>query len=353
VNLPPDLSVLVPVTERPGPLEEIYGAIRDAVEAAGFRPEFLFLVEPGFRTTTDALERLSREGHPVRVLHTGHVLGESALLKLGAERARSSRILTHPPYWRLRPGTLPTVLSALEDPEVDLVMARRWPRKDSGLNRLQNRVYHALLRPRRGEVIHDVACGVRGILRDTLLDLPLYGDFHRFLPLIAQREGYRVVEVDAEQHPEDESARVYSPGVYVSRIIDIVGIQFLLRFTEKPLRFFGLVGGLSVLAGGGILGLLAAQRMGGEAVADRPLLLLGALLLVLGVQAIALGLIGEIVVHLSAASRKPYRLLRSPSSSLPGEQGRAEGDDPEGGPRTPNLRTPAGHDLPGKIRHGA
>lgn len=314
MNPTPDLSVLVPVTERPEPLEEIYRALRQSLEGADHHPEFIFLVEPGFRDTTRDVERLSREGHPIRILQAGHHLGESALLKLGAERALASRLLTHPPYWRVLPRTLPLVVSALDDPEVDLVMARRWPRKDSGLNRVQNRVYHALLRPRRGEAIHDVACGVRGIRREILLDLPLYGDFHRFLPLIAQREGYRVVEVDAEQHPQDESARVYAPGVYVSRLIDIVGIQFLLRFTEKPLRFFGLVGGLTALVGGFILALLAVQRLGGEAVADRPLLLLGVLLLVLGVQAIALGLVGEIVVHLSAASRKPYRLKRGPDA---------------------------------------
>jgi hypothetical protein len=314
LNPTPDLSVLIPVTERPEPLEEIYRALRESLEGADHHPEFIFLVEPGFRDTTRDVARLSREGHPIRILQAGHHLGESALLKLGAERALAPRLLTHPPYWRVLPRTLPLVVSALDDPEVDLVMARRWPRKDSGLNRVQNRVYHALLRPRRGEAIHDVACGVRGIRREILLDLPLYGDFHRFLPLIAQREGYRVVEVDAEQHPQDESARVYAPGVYVSRLIDIVGIQFLLRFTEKPLRFFGLVGGLTALVGGFILALLAVQRLGGEAVADRPLLLLGVLLLVLGVQAIALGLVGEIVVHLSAASRKPYRLKRGPDA---------------------------------------
>lgn len=307
---PVGVSVVVPVAERPGPLAEIYQACRSALEMSGRQVEFIFVVEPDHRRRTRDVERLKAAGHPIQIVHTGQALGESALLKLGAERARGPRVVTLPPYWRILPQDLPAVVDALDDPEVDVVMARRWPRRDSRLNRIQNRIYHLLLRPRRGETIHDVACGVRALRREVLLDLPLYGDFHRFLPLIAQREGYQVVEVDAAQHPEDQSARIYSPAVYLRRIIDIVGIQFLLRFTEKPLRFFGLVGALSSMVGMVILGVLAIQRFQGDAIADRPLLLLGALLLVLGVQAIALGLVGEIVVHLSAASRKPYRLKR-------------------------------------------
>jgi hypothetical protein len=98
------------------------------------------------------------------------------------------------------------------------------------------------------------------------------------------------------------------------RIIDLLGLFFLLRFTEKPLRFFGLLGSLLATVGGGVLAVLLYQRLHGQGIADRPLLLLGVLLLVLGIQAVALGLVGEIIVHLHASGRRGYRLdHRAPS----------------------------------------
>jgi hypothetical protein len=309
------VSVVVPVAERPGPLARIYREHVEVLESAGYRPEFIFAVEPAFRDKVADLEILRAEGHPIRIVQPGQAMGESALLKAGAARAGFPVVLTLPPYWRVDPAEIPKLLEHLEADEVDLVLARRWPRRDSWLNRLQNRAYHFLLQPTSGEAVHDVACGVRAMRRDLLLELPLFGDFHRFLPLIARREGYQVAEIPMAQHPEDQGARVYSPGVYVHRVIDILGIQFLLRFTEKPLRFFGLLGSAFSLLGAVILAVMAIERIQGQAIADRPLLLLGTLLLVLGVQAIALGLVGEIIVHLSAPARRPYRLLRKSEES--------------------------------------
>lgn len=304
------VSVLVPVAERPAPLDAIYAAHSSALEEFGYRCEFIFAVEPGFHSLAEGLEALKESGHPIQLVYPGQVVGESALLKIGCGLARGSVVLTLPPYWRIVPGDLPRVIEPVATGESDIVMARRWPRRDSWLNRLQNRVYHAMLQPLGGTRVNDVACGVRAMRRETLMDLPLFGDFHRFLPLIALREGFQVLEVEAEQHPDDQRARVYSPGVYVRRIIDILGIHFLLRFTEKPLRFFGLIGSSISLAGLLVLIFLAVDRLQGQPISDRPLLLLGSLLLVLGVQAIALGLVGEIIVHLTAPDRKPYRLIR-------------------------------------------
>ena len=156
--------------------------------------------------------------------------------------------------------------------------------------------------------MRDVACGVRALTRDVFEGVPVYGDFFRFLPLLALAEGYDVQEIDAPQHELDRRARVYSPGIYLRRLIDMLGIFFLLRFTNKPLRFFGLIGSLSAIAGSLILGVLTVQRVGGRGIADRPILLLAVLLVVLGVQAVALGLVGEIIVHLHVSKGGTYRV---------------------------------------------
>jgi len=173
-----------------------------------------------------------------------------------------------------------------------------------------------------GGDFEDVASGVRVLRREVLEQVPLYGDLSRFIPVLAEREGFDVREVPLPQHPDDVPTRVYAPGVYLRRLIDILGVFFLIRFTRKPLRFFGLMGFTLSASGSLILLGIMIDRLGGRAAADRPVLLLGVLLLVLGVQAIALGLIGEIVVHLSAGeSRRGYRTREVSGGVLPSNGG--------------------------------
>jgi hypothetical protein len=151
--------------------------------------------------------------------------------------------------------------------------------------------------------------------RDLLSQLPLYGDFVRFLPLLAVREGFRVEEVPVPVHARAMRGRLYSPGVYLRRFFDVLGLLFLFKFTDKPLRFFGLIGGGLAGIGSALLLVVLTQRLLGQPLANRPLLLLGVLLMTLGVQAVALGLIGEIIVHLSAVGRRRYRVQRASTAS--------------------------------------
>jgi hypothetical protein len=138
--------------------------------------------------------------------------------------------------------------------------------------------------------------------------LPLYGDLHRFIPALALREGFRVEEVPVPQHPSDARTRLYRPGVYLRRLLDVAAFFFLAKFTEKPLRFFGLVGSVFLGAGTVLSLVLLVQRAAGQGIANRPALLLAVLLLALGVQLMGLGLVGEIIVHLRAPHRRAYRV---------------------------------------------
>lgn len=308
VQAPPSsCSVLVPVTERPIPLEEIYEAYAPPLRKVVDGLEFIFVVPAWRRDMTEALERLAEDGEPIRVLEVGDEVGEASLLELAAREARSGVVLTLPAYHRVEPASLPRVLDALGE-GVDLVTAVRSPRRDSWVNRLQNSVFHGLLHFLAGGNVHDTACGVRAMRREVLREVPLYGDYHRFLPVLAHHEGYAVREVNVPQHPEDTQPRLHDVGTYVRRLIDLLGLFFLLKFAYKPLRFFGLIGALLTGVGAVILLVLFFQRLGGQALADRPLLVLAVLIFTLGLQFVALGLIGEIIVHFSFSNRRTYRL---------------------------------------------
>jgi hypothetical protein len=305
---PARVSVIVPVTERPHDLAWLYRTYSAEFVTAGRPFEFVFAIEPWGRSLTGPLEPLIQSGAPIRVLEVGQTVGESALLDAAASVCSSSIVATLPAYPRVEPGVLEALVEKVEKEGVDLASAARMSQGSSAVNRIQNRLFHILLGRVGGAGFRDVASGVRAMRRSILDDLPLYGDFFRFLPLLARREGFAVVEQEAAQHPEDRKARVYGPGVYLRRLIDLLGVFFIIRFTHKPLRFFGLLGSVLALSGGAILTVLLVERVGGRGIADRPLLLLGTLLLVLGVQAVAMGLIGEIIVHLNASHRRTYRL---------------------------------------------
>jgi hypothetical protein len=308
----PDVTVIVPVVERPTSLTALYHEFAAPLRQSGRSFEFVFVSYPWFRHLTDPLGELAAQGEPIRLIEAMQGVSETALLKLAAASARGAVLVTLPAYFQTEASAIPALLARVEA-GADLAVAWRWPRRDSLVNRLQNRVLHLFVGGITGGRLHDVACGVRALRREVVQEVPLYGEFARFLPLLAMREGFAVEEVQSPVHPGAMRSRVYGPGVYLRRLIDVVGLLFLLKFTDKPLRFFGLIG--SVLSGIGaiMLAVLFFQRLAGESLASRPMLLLAVLLMVLGIQSVALGLIGEMIVHLTASQRSRYRLRTSPA----------------------------------------
>ncbi len=303
----PTISVIVPVTERPEPLADLYREYSAPLRALGEDFEFVFAAHPFFGKLLSELRPLIDNGEPIRVIESGRSIGETALLRLALPQTQGDIIVTLPAYRQVEPEALPVLLERIAA-GADLAVARRWPRKDAFVNRLQNRALHFFIGRLGNDRIHDVACGVRAVRRSALEEIPLYGDFLRFLPLLAVYNGYAVEEVPAAQHESDKAGRVYGPGVYMRRLLDILGLFFLLRFTDKPLRFFGLIGGMLAAAGAVVLLILLAERVAGEGIGGRPLLLLAVLMTVLGVQAIALGLIGEMIVHFNVGRSRRYRV---------------------------------------------
>jgi hypothetical protein len=300
-----DVSVVVPVTERPEPLAALFEEYSEPLKAAGYSFEFIFATIPIHAPMLEGLRDLAAQGAPVRVLEFGHSVGEASILKVAAGHCRGRTMITLPAYRQVDSAALVPLISRAE--EADLVVAWRWPRTDARINRFQNNFLHFLVGGLAGGRLHDVACGVRAMKPELIQNVRLYGDVFRFLPLLARREGYIVEEVRSTIHPTALKPRTYPAGTYLRRLLDVMGLFFLLRFTDKPLRFFGLLGGSLAAGGSIILFTMFLTKVLGAGIATRPVLLFGVLLLVLGVQAIALGLIGEMIVHLNASRRANYR----------------------------------------------
>jgi len=300
-----ELSVIIPVVGRYDDVAELYGLYKNGLEATKRRYEFIYVIDGDYGKVMEALKRLIANGEKLKIIKLARGFGESTALTIGMQHSSGNIILTLPADQQVEAAEIERLVESLKD--CDMVIARRWPRKDSLLNRIQSRIFHMFLNPVSESRFHDIGCGVRVFRKRVAQEVNIYGDQHRFLPILAHKYGFRVLEVDAVQSQKDTLQRVYSPGVYVRRILDIFSIFFLVKFTKKPLRFFGILGS-SVFAVGFLIliYLLFTKLFQGVPLADRPALLLGTLLVVIGVQVFAIGLLGEIIIFTHAKDIKEY-----------------------------------------------
>ena len=300
------LSVIIPITERYDPITELFYEYKRGVETTGLEYEIIYVIDSGNPDALDELVHIQRT-EELTIITLAKWFGESIALNAAFGEASGDILLTLPAYKQLEASEIPRLIKAIDN--CDMVIARRWPRRDSILNRLQSSVFNFMLRSFSDLRIHDAGCSVRVFRRQVMEEVPLYGDLHRFFPIMAYRHGFKTVEVDVEQSKSDAFQRIYAPGIYLRRLLDLLTVFFLIKFTKKPLRFFGLVGssifGLGLLA---TMWLLSERLFFNVALADRPALILSSLLIVLGIQIIAIGLIGEIIIFTHAKDLKEYKI---------------------------------------------
>jgi glycosyltransferase involved in cell wall biosynthesis len=302
------VSIVVTVTERYDRLDEVYEAHAEVLRRAGHSFEFVFVIDAGYERTGSCLDSVIEKGHPVRKIVLPRNFGEATALAVGLEQASGNIIITVPSYFQVEPDGIGKILDLLNE-GYDLVVVKRSPRRDSWINRLQSAAFHLLFRRMTGINFQDMGCGLRGLRKRVVSEINLYGDLHRFIPVLAYQRGFRVTEAAVPQHPKDMGIRVYRPGLYLRRLLDILTVVFLVKFTQKPLRFFGLIGCGLFAAGLAVSLVLTVERiMGLTALADRPLLILGVLLMVLGIQVGSIGLLGETIIFTHARRMKDYRV---------------------------------------------
>jgi hypothetical protein len=302
------LSVLVPVSADARAVSEVHADLVAYLADLGVDFEILYLVSPRADAARSEIRRLyERDPGRVRVIEFTQAVSEAAMLTAGFERARSDVLCTVPARFETDFSALAPLLEALRE-GADVAVAGRTRGRTGSSARLQSQAFNRLVSLAAGVQFRDVASGTRAFRRHVVEEIPLYGDFHRYLPLLADRLGFRVVEIAAAAHPRLRAPAVHPPSIYLWRAIDVLTVIFVARFTRYPLRLFGGVGSLFAAAGALMLLVLAVQRMLGTPLADRPILVLAVLLVGLGVQAFSIGLLGELVLFLHARNLRDYRI---------------------------------------------
>jgi glycosyltransferase involved in cell wall biosynthesis len=304
-----EISAVIPVGARHADAAALYRDYKVAFEGLRRTYELIFVLDGRYPEVSVALEDLQRQSEPLVVVSLTRAFGESTALMAGFERARGRIIVTLPGYYQIESSEIPKLIDALT--AADLAVGRRWPRTGSRFEALRRASFHRALGWVTRLHFSDLGCGARAMKRRVIEEIFLYGDQHRFFAILAHRQGFRVSEVTVRQSPHDRFEGHYRLREYVHRMLDILTVLFLVRFTKKPLRFFGMIG--LALAGIGVLVLLylIVARLGfGQPLADRPALLLTSLLVVLGLQLFAIGLLGELIIFTHARDIKDYQVER-------------------------------------------
>jgi glycosyltransferase involved in cell wall biosynthesis len=305
----PDISIVIPVCHGCGDLRELYLQYSQEICKTGSSCEFIFVIDGNDREMSESQKQLKEVDPGIRVLTLNRSYGEAAALAFGFEKVRAPVVVTLPAYLQVEPREIHQVIKTLEQEEVDLVVSQRCPRRESLFGRLRSRVFHRLVGVVTGRIHQDLACGVRAMKRQVAREVALYGDLHYFFPVLAYQRGFKIAEVAVQPSRHDTGRRAFQPVSYLRRVLDLVNLFFLFKFTRKPLRFFGSIG-LALFGSGAIItGYLGAYRLlelGG--ISQRPLLMLGVLLMVVGVQLFSIGLLGELIIFTHARDAKEYQI---------------------------------------------
>jgi Glycosyl transferase family 2 len=302
------ISAVVPMFQDRDDVAEVYRAYQAAIAGIGRPYELVYVVDREHRRALAALRRLEASGEAGLVVETGQQLDEAKALMSGFAKARGDVLLTLPPDLQVDPADIPKVVGALDSWEV--AVGRR-PPVGSKRESLQARAFHGLLNWLFGHSFTDLVCRVRAWRRPVIEEVVMHGVQPHFLPLLAGERGFRITQVDVRPGPTGLH------GVKLGLLdrlrvgLDILALYLVLKFTKKPLRFFGMLG-LPLLALGllGCVALTVAKLFYGVPLADRPALVLAVLMVVLGIQVIALGLIGELVIFASGRRIKEQVIER-------------------------------------------
>lgn len=337
---PPRVSVIVPIgARRTRDLKSLYAGYKAGIADTNLSHEFIFVLDGPRLEVHRSLQELLHQGEEFTIVNLTRHFGESAALTAGFEQASGDWILTLPAYEQIEPEDIGKLLAAMA--VSDMAIGHRSPRRGNPMDRARRAAFHGIVNFVTRSHFSDLGCGARAMRRQVLEEIDLYGDQHRFISILATRLGFRVSEVPVRQSPRDRLDRSYRPREYVHYALDLFSIFFLVRFTKKPLRFFGMLGAATFSLGALLIVYLGIERVFlGESLADRPALLLAALLAVLGMQVFALGLLGELIIFTHARGVKDYRVEEviqydedagietdTPSSHLPPEASSGESTD--------------------------
>jgi len=298
-------SIVVPLFNEEDSLVELHKQITEALTGVPESYEILFVDDGSTDGSMAVLTRLHEEDSRVRAIQFRRNYGKSAALAQGFQEARGEYIFTMDADLQDDPHEIPRLIEELHE-GFDLVSGWKRDRKDPFIKRTTSKLFNRVTCLCTGLKLHDINCGIKGYRREVTENIRVYGQLHRFLPVLAQWQGFKVGEIVVKHHPRKYGKTKFGISRFTAGFFDLTTVLFLTRFTRRPLHLFGGIGMVSFLMGGIISAYLAIDKLVlGKYLSNRPLLFLGVLLIIVGVQFFLFGLMGEMITE-SRRDRTEY-----------------------------------------------
>ncbi|MBL7787376.1 MAG: glycosyltransferase family 2 protein [Chitinophagales bacterium] len=237
--------------------------------------------------------------------------GQTAAMKAGIDYAKGDYIITLDGDLQNDPSDIPMMVQKLESEDLDMVAGRRANRQDGMvLRKIPSKIANALIRRMTGVYVHDYGCSLKVMRKEIAKNLGLYGQLHRYVPVLANLQGARIAEVDVQHHARIHGTSKYGLGRTFKVISDLLLMLFFQQYQQRPMHLFGPIGIFSFLGGTGILGYMLLLKLLGNDIWGRPLLLLGMILLIAGIQLLTFGIMAEIMMrtYYESQDKSPYRI---------------------------------------------
>lgn len=296
----PDVSIVVPIYNEVENLPDLVERIAQAMAGQALSFELLAVDDGSKDGSADRLRELAATRPWLRPVFLARNYGQSSALQAGFDRVRGRYVVTLDADLQNEPGDIPLLLQRLEtDPGVDMVSGWRKDRQDAELSRkLPSRIANKLISSATGVHLHDYGCALKAYRRPIIDRIRLYGELHRFIPSLAKEAGARITEVPVRHHARTRGVSKYGIDRTFRVILDLILMVFLMRYRQRPLHAFGGLGLWMATPGLLMLAWLAGLKLLGHDVGGRPLLITGVMLLLMGLQLIVAGLVGEMLIRI-------------------------------------------------------
>ncbi|WCO65512.1 glycosyltransferase family 2 protein [Iamia majanohamensis] len=292
----PHLSVLLPAYNEAENLAELVPEIGKVLEAAGISHEIVVVDDGSTDGTRKVMEGLRSD--TVRSIRLRRNSGKSAALAVGVEQVQGELLALMDADGQDDPEELPRLMAHMDEAGLDLVTGRRSVRNDRFVKRTTSKLYNGATARVTGVPGRDFNSGLKVMTTELARSVELYGELHRYIPVLAVWNGYKVGEVDVEHHERRHGSSKFGRARFWRGFLDLVTVKFLTTYTARPFHLFGGLGFIIGLLGAVLLAWMAVERVMGYEIGTRPALQAGVLLVVVAVQMVSLGLLGELMVNL-------------------------------------------------------
>lgn len=300
-----DISIVVPLLNEEESLKELTAAIEKAISGQ-YSYEVIFVDDGSTDTSFEVIKKLSIEHEFIKGISLSHNYGKSVALQAGFEQVKGTYVVTMDADLQDDPNEIPEMIRMLKD-GLDMVSGWKKERFDPISKTVPSKFFNYVTRKAAGIQLHDFNCGLKAYKREVVDNIYLYGELHRYIPMLAKKEGYnRIGEKVVKHHPRKYGTTKFGLSRFLNGFLDLITILFVQRYFQKPMHFFGTFGIVLLLIGTGINTYMAALKIFfGAGIGNRPLLFLGILLMVLGIQLLSTGLIGELININHVKKQKP------------------------------------------------